>query len=168
MTICDDPNTAQTVTFNYSVFIQRYPQFANLTQPLLQAYFDEATVYLNNRVGCPVRTYSRLRTMLDLLTAHIAALNAPQVAGQPNNTTAGGVAPPLVGRISSATEGSVSVSTDLTGVPGGAAWYAQTQYGLQYWTMTLPYRRARFVIGPATVPAGSPLGLGYGGGPWRQ
>ena len=63
------------------------------------------------------------------------------VAGTPN-------AP--VGRLASATEGTVTVSYDYPVTPANPsmAWYAQTKYGAMYWTATVRYRSARyFAIG---------------------
>jgi hypothetical protein len=68
--------------------------------------------------------------LLNMLTAHIAALNSPGASG-------------VVGRVSSASEGSVSVSAELA-VPGSAAWFAQTRYGIAFWQATAQYRTATY------------------------
>jgi hypothetical protein len=82
------------------------------------------------------------------------------VPGVPNIT------PPLgiVGRINSASEGDVSVSAEWQ-APANAnqAYFVQTKYGAQYWTMTAKYRTAIFV--PAPPGAYNPL-AGLGIGPW--
>lgn len=82
------------------------------------------------------------------------------VPGIPN------VSPPLgiVGRINSATEGDVSVSSEWSAPPNAnQAYFVQTKYGAQYWTMTAKYRTALFV--PAPASAYNPL-YGYGIPPW--
>ena len=70
-----------------------------------------------------------------MITAHIAQLNSG---------TAAQAASPLVGRITNATQGSVSVATsgDM-GEPasGSAAWFQQTKYGAAYWQASMPYRK---------------------------
>jgi hypothetical protein len=82
------------------------------------------------------------------------------VPGVPN------VSPPLgiVGRISQAAEGDVSVSSEWEAPPNAnQAYFTQTKYGAQYWTMTAKYRTALFV--PAPPGAYNPI-AGFGVGPW--
>ncbi len=82
------------------------------------------------------------------------------VPGVPN------IAPPLgiVGRINSATEGDVSVTSEWAAPPNAnQAYFVQTKYGADYWTYTARYRLAIFV--PAPADAYNPLG-GYGIPPW--
>lgn len=126
------------VVFNISTFRARYPGFATAPDALLQAYFDEATIYLNNTECSLVADVSRRAVLLNMLTAHIAKLNYGEN---------GESASPLVGRINSATEGSVSVTTDMGPVSGSQAWYIQTQYGAAYWQATVNLRSFRYVPG---------------------
>jgi len=136
----------------------RYPELAAFVNPTLaQAYFAEATLYLDN-TPCSIVPYSdadpTTRPMLlNMLTAHIAALNAAL------NGTASS---PLVGRISSGTEGSVSVQTDNQYPPGSVQWYQQTKYGAAYWAATGRFRSMRYVPGP--VPVLDPYAPYFGGG----
>lgn len=138
------------VAFNYAAWVQRYPEFAGVGQALAQAYFDEAGLYCANSITNPA--LSVLPTLLNMLTAHIAWLNAPRNGfGQPANN--GAPAPPLVGRISSATEGSVSVQTDNQYEPGTPQWYQQSRYGAAYWAATAGYRTAHYIANPTIVGA---------------
>jgi len=126
-------------SFNYAVWAARFPALAaTVDAPLAESYFAEAGVYLNNTDTSPVVDVAIRLILLNLLVAHIAALNGATAA-----SAAG-----LVGRISSVTEGSVTISTDYAVPAGSAAWYAQTQYGAQYWAMTAPYRTMNYVPGP--------------------
>lgn len=136
-------------TFNYQVWRARYPEFGNVSQDLATAYFSEATLYLRNDGTGPVQDAGQQLVLLNMLTSHIAALNQLGDDGQ--------AASSLVGRISSATEGSVSVSADLSDVPGSAAWFAQTKYGFSFWQAVAPYRSMRYVPG---------ISRGYS--PWRR
>jgi len=98
--------------------------------------------------------------LLYLLTAHVAAIF------QGTNDGNGNITPPLgvVGRVNQASEGDVSVSAEWAAPPNpSAAYFLQTKYGAEYWTMTAPYRTAVFV--PAPAGAYSPF-AGYGAGPW--
>lgn len=120
--------------FDYDIWSTRYPTLADFTsEPLAQMYFDEATMYCDNTDASPIPE-SRRPQLLNMLVAHLAELNNPSRGG-------------LTGRISSASEGSVSVSTEAvaTGSPG---WYATTNYGAQYWLATKPYRQFQYVPGP--------------------
>jgi hypothetical protein len=81
------------------------------------------------------------RSLLYLLTAHIAAIFS---GGQ------GGSANGLVGRINSATEGSVTVAADMPSSPD-AAWFNQTPYGAAFWQGTLRWRTARYAPPPPYV-----------------
>ena len=137
-----------SVTFDPAAFKLRYPEFATLDNALLTLYFAEATLYLDNTDCSPVTNLTVRAMLLNMIVAHIAAMNAG----------ANGQAPsPLVGRVSNATEGSVSVGTDYA-VPGTAAWYAQTKYGAAYWEATKRYRLGRYIPGRSCPPGLLPRG----------
>lgn len=145
-----------------------FPDFANISQPYATACFQRATFLCQNNAASPVVARNngdttQLAYFLNLLTAHICWLNAPQINGQPNDGT-GSVSPsPLVGRISQAAEGSVSVATDLgSGVqPQGMAYYAQTKWGLEYWQASAGYRQGPYVPGVGPSAVGAFGGFGY-------
>lgn len=138
------------VTFNYAGFIARYPEFAGLSTDQADAYFGEAGLYCTNETTNPAFPAGILPTLLNMLTAHIAWLNAPRDAnGLP--ASSGAPASPIVGRISSASEGSVSVQTESQYPPGTAQWYQQTKYGAAYWAATAPYRTMRYAAQPTLV-----------------
>lgn len=140
------------VSFDYSAWAARYPELStSVPQPLAQQYFNEATLYCDN-TPCSIVTDLVMRAvLLNMLTAHIAALNAP-LNGQSSS--------PLVGRINSATEGSVSVGTQLDMPPGSAQWYSQTKYGLAFWQATVQFRSMQYV--PGRVPVANPWGGRFG------
>jgi len=147
---------AGIVTFNYTIWALRYPELAgSVDMPTALGYFDQACLFLDNSPCSPVRDVGRRAIILGMITSHVAALLAT-INGQP--------ASPLVGRIASAAEGSVNVSTDLA-VPGSAAWWAQTKYGLLAWQALAPYRTALYVMAPQVPLAAQsfPFILGRGG-----
>ncbi|MGG6193053.1 DUF4054 domain-containing protein [Pantoea allii] len=129
------------VIFDIAKFRARYPEFASVSDELLQAYFTEATVYLNNTDSSPVTDVDQRAVFLNMLVAHLAAINSG-VGGQ--------AASGLVGRVTSASEGSVSVSVEAGPSSAASWWYMQTPYGAQFWQATLPYRTIRY------LPGGSP------------
>jgi hypothetical protein len=120
--------------FNYAAWAARYPEFAGVQQATAEAYFAEACLYLDNSDGSPVDDVARRLVLLNMVTAHIAALSG-----------AGGRDGGQVGRVSSASEGSVSVSLDAGALPGSAAWYQQTQYGAGFWQATKSLRSGFYV-----------------------
>lgn len=126
-------------SFNYTAWAARYPALAPaVPEELAALYFAEAGLYLDNTDCSPVDDVTTRLVLLNMLVAHIAALNGATAAG----------AAGLVGRVSSATEGSVTINAELQTRPGTEQWYAQTPYGLQYWTATAVYRTAQYVPGP--------------------
>lgn len=131
------------VAFDYGAWAARYPELAaSVSQPQAQGYWNEAGLYLDNTASSLVTDDSvggQRATLLNMVTAHIAQLNAYQN---------GQAASPLVGRISSATEGSVTVQASMDAQPGSAAWWQQTKYGAAYWAATSHYRTARYRPGP--------------------
>lgn len=135
------------VTFNYAGWIAKFPEFSGINAGQAQGYFDQAGMYLDNYGGGPPICVDAQKMMLmDLVTAHIAWLfSARDCNGNP--ASSGSPAPPIVGRISSASEGSVSVSTENQYPPGSAQWWQQTKYGSAYWAMTAAYRTFQYVPG---------------------
>lgn len=140
------------VQFDYSVWSARYSELAPyVAQPLAQSYFNEAQLYCDNTPCSPICNLGERAVLLNMMTAHIAALNAP-IGFMPSST--------LVGRISGATEGSVSVQTQNDYPPGTVQWYQQTKYGAAFWAATAQYRTMHYVPGitremdPYVVPFG--------------
>uniref|UniRef100_A0AAU6W2Z1 DUF4054 domain-containing protein n=4 Tax=unclassified bacterial viruses TaxID=12333 RepID=A0AAU6W2Z1_9VIRU len=122
-------------TFDPVAFKVRYPEFASVSDELLAMYFEEAGLYLSNTDASPVQNVARRTMLLWMLTAHIAYLNG---AGQPEGSVTPG------GRVSSATEGSVSVGFDLFPATGTSAWFNFTPYGAAYYQATLSLRSFRY------------------------
>jgi hypothetical protein len=130
------------VVFDPAAFKQAYPQFAAVSDAVLTNYFNLATLYLSNTDCSIVQDIPKRTTLLWLLTAHIAFLSgALNADGAPSG---------LVGRISSATEGSVSVSAEMPGNPN-AAWFNQTAWGAMFWQSTISLRSFRYRARPTVV-----------------
>jgi len=132
------------VVFNYANWIARYPEFTTLfngADPTVVApiCFDEAQAYCNNTNGSPVKDVYLRALFLNQLTAHIVALNFGVNGQAPSQ---------LVGRISSAGEGSVHVSADMGKVSDYQAWFLQTKYGAAFWQASVQYRQMRYMPPP--------------------
>ena len=145
--------TTGVVTFVPADFKSTYPMFATVSDAACQGMFDLAALWLDNSEGSRVRDVERRKPLLYLLTAHLVAINYG-VNGQPPTG--------LVGRISDATEGSVSVGTDYGTQPANAAWYNQTGWGAAFWAASSIYRRFRYYPSqslPAPDPVFGPTNL---------
>ena len=58
----------------------------------------------------------------------------------------------IIGRINTASEGSVSVGAEFGGNGGPTQdWYTSTRYGALYWTATAMYRTMLYVPAPADL-----------------
>lgn len=134
--------TTGVVVFNVDAFWARYPEFASVSPTQLQGCFDEACLLIDNTWCSAVRQIERRAVLLNMLVAHIAAMTIGVNGQAPSG---------LVGRVNSATEGSVSVSAEWGTVGPAQAWYLQTQYGAMFWQMTSIYRRFRYLPGRSTA-----------------
>ena len=142
------------VQFDYGAWSALYPELAaGVSQPQAQQYFNLATAIHRNDGGGPVNDPVQQLSLLNMVTAHIAALFAPPTAGQqPNN---------LVGRINSASQGSVSVQAAYSNnVSEQQAWFIQTKYGAMYWAAAAPFRTMRYVPSVCRRGVVGPYGFG--------
>jgi len=129
----------QIVTFNYGNWSIRYPELAAwVGQPQAQQFFNEAQQYCDNTPCSIVQNIDQRTIFLNQLTAHITALNAP-ITNEPSS--------PLVGRISNAIEGSVTVAAQMDVPQGCPQWYAQTKYGIAYWVASAAFRTMHYIPG---------------------
>lgn len=133
------------VPFVYADWIAAYPQFAPaLTEAVVVGVIlPIAELYCRNDGGGPVSTAQTQTTLLWLMVAHVA-----QLLYGPNGATPGGSG--IVGRIDSATEGSVSVHAEMPTTPTNA-WFMQTPFGAAFWQATAAYRTMRYMPGPRRV-----------------
>lgn len=152
---------AQLVTFNYAEWISQYPMFnvapTVTTEPVAQNLFDIAgAFYLRNDGTGPVCDPVKLKLLLYMLVAHLAAMSVGYGGRKPSG---------MIGRISSASEGSVSISSEFNGTQN-SIWYSQTQWGAAYWQATAGFRQARYVRGPTRFGTGR--SAGYMPGAYRR
>lgn len=153
MTIPPNP----PVTFVYADWVASYPEMRFVSPAAGQAYFDRAELYCENTRFSQVwrvdYTGALLTKLLYLLTSHIAFLSSPRDANGFISSTGTQAPPGIVGRINSATEGSVSVGSDWQGSGSPSeAFFLQTPYGAQFWQATAQFRLGRFFPNPASVP----------------
>ena len=127
------------VVLDIDKFRAMFPEFSNVTDAQLPFLFDQATDYLNNSECSLVEDAVKRERLLYLLMAHLAYMRYGDANGN------GGTG--LVGRLSSATEGSVSVSSDAGQVEFRYMWYTQSPYGMDYWQATKVYHMANYYPG---------------------
>lgn len=129
------------VVFDADKFLSQYPELEKQAAESftwydqVQGWFQQATLIVNNTPCSVVKDLVERETLLFLLVRHFVELH--------NRALQGG----LVGRISSATEGSVSVSVEMPSTSPSSAWFYQTPFGATFWQMTLKYRGFRYVPG---------------------
>ena len=126
------------VVFDPTAFKARYPEFAAVSDATLTACFMEAGLYLSNADNSPVQNLTRRATLFNMLTAHVAYLGGL--------LSADGMPRP-VGRVSNASEGSVSAGFEYL-TPGTHAWFTQSQYGAAFWQATTSLRGFRYIARP--------------------
>jgi hypothetical protein len=145
--------TVPLVTFDYGLWSAAYPELAcSITEPQTEQYVLMVPPFLDI-TGCGEITDPTQATfLLNLLVAHIAALFG-SINGNPSSQ--------LTGRISTASEGSVSVSTEMK-IGEAGAWFSQTKYGLMFWAATARYRLARYIPSRRAMRYNSAFG-GFGG-----
>lgn len=128
------------VVFDPVEFRSLYPAII-ATDAQLEDYFAMAETFLDNTECSVVKDLAARKRMLYLLVAHIATLTGMAEKGNP-----------VVGRISNATEGTVSVSLDYGTMGNNERWYLQTPWGAMYWQLTKKYRSAVYRLGIAPMP----------------
>lgn len=172
---------ATPVTFDYNRFTVEFPELAGINEASLLSvdasglsygYWANATRLIRNDGGGPIRSQETQADLLYLATAHIAKLFSPQTNGVPMSGGTSGPSP-LVGRINSATEGSVSVQTEMPTQPRSAfaeAWWSQTPYGAKAWELLAPYRTMHYFGSPRRRTYNPPVWRGvwgsWGNGYW--
>lgn len=144
------------VVFDPVAFAAEYPEFAAVSTARTTAMFTLAEQsILDNTDNSPVMDVNFRTQLFYMLVAHLLTLlgGAPTT---PTNT------PP--GRLSTATEGTVTASFEYILPPGSAMapWFIQTKYGAMYWTMTAPFRSMQYMVN-----GGSGIGfaIAYGSTP---
>ena len=129
--------------FNPTEFKLAYPSFEKYTDEQLNFMFDMVeNDILDNTVSTCIPLKTR-KKFFYLLVAHMAELQSRIDDGNSG----------LVGRISSASEGSVSISSDYLSSPTALAqWLNQTPYGATYYAMSARYRVALWVSAEKPMP----------------
>lgn len=123
--------------FSYNSFVGQFPEFGSLgmTESQLQVYWTMGTQYINPNDG----TYMAgdvLQLALDLMCAHLAKCFTQINAGEQQTV------------VSSASEGSVSVSLEPPPATSGWQWWlSATAYGQQLRSLLRAQSVAGFYVG---------------------
>lgn len=133
------------VPFDYQDWAAAYPEFSNVTETqITMRILPLARQVIAGFIGCVTDPQEQIN-FLWLMVAHLCQLNFG---------TAASPATGLVGRVASATEGSVSVQLDFQATQN-QAWYVQTSYGALFWQLARPYWLGGFSF-PAPAPTPFP------------
>lgn len=145
------PITRGQAQFLQSEFAAIYPEFTGIPSASNQESFNDATLLLNNGPCSRVQDANKRLQLLYMLTAHLSFLEYGTNDGAGNVNTP----PGIVGRIASATEGSVSVSASYSdSVNQSEAFFIQSKYGARFWQATIQYRTMHYIGAPAIGPNG--------------
>lgn len=114
-------------------WLKKYPMYDNLTIEQVEDLLIAATDFLENTVCSVIRDVEKRKRLIYLVAAHLAYLLYQDKNG--NGGSSG-----LVGRLSSATEGSVSVGATMANAPFSAEFFLQSPFGFAFWQATMVYR----------------------------
>lgn len=121
------------VVFDVEDFRTIYPQFSELTDAQLTAFFEDACLYLDNTDASPVQNITLRTSLLYKIVCHLATLAQ----------RGGGV----TGAVTSASEGSVSSSfSPLQSTSENAAWWNQTACGAAFWMLWRRFTRGGYYV----------------------
>lgn len=131
------------VIFDPTQFKAAFPEFALVPDARLTILFNMAGASILDNTDASIVCDPAVRgPLLDLLVAHLLTLFGSGVPGAPGGGPSG-----AVGRVESATEGTVSTSLAyMVARSSSEAWFNQTQYGAMFWSMTAQFRTFRYVI----------------------
>lgn len=122
-----------SVVFNVTEFRTIYPKFADLTDAQLNAFFDDACLYLSNDDSSPVQNLTLRKSLLYKIVCHLATLSE----------RGGGV----TGAVTSASEGSVSSSfSPLQSNSEDGSWWNQTVCGAAFWQLWRRFTRGGYYV----------------------
>lgn len=126
------------MAFDFNAWAVRFPELATRgTASRITALAAEAPTWFD--FG-QITDVTRQDALLNLFVAHLVELYLPR-----SDSPAG---QGLVGRVTSASEGSVSVSLDAgQTVTLTQSWFMQSRYGHQFWVQTGFLRTFRYVPG---------------------
>lgn len=134
--------------FDYAKWAALFPYLAapvgGVTEPIATGFFTVAELLFANDDCSPIQDVDKRLVYLNYIVAHLARLSGYPVA-------AGETAQPdgMVGRITSATEGTVSVSAGwAASVSNSEAYWIQTAEGATFWQLTRWMRTARYIAPP--------------------
>lgn len=118
-----------------------YPEFGATPDARAVSMFTIAEQsLLDNTTGAPVMDENYRTQLFYMLVAHLLTIFGGGGCGSAGTSNA----PP--GRLSSATEGTVSTSFEFD-IPSGSAmapWFNQTKYGALFWMATARFRSAQY------------------------
>lgn len=143
------------VVFSVGEFFGAFPELSSLPPLRVSMAFTASTTIVDNSEDPDIVDDNQRKEILYLLTAHICLLMAQAVTVTQGDPSCGGagttISTGMTGRLSSATEGSVSIATEAISSGNASAlekWMESTQYGALAWMMLRPLFTAFYIPGP--------------------
>lgn len=132
--------TDGVVEFDIDEFRKMYPKITS-TDMQLEGFFLEAEMFFNNTHRSCVKDLKKRKILLYMVVAHLATLQSQIDAGNM-----------IVGRISSASEDVVSVSSEYGTLGKNEKFWLQTPYGAKFWQLTAQYRTSLYIVNNFPMP----------------
>lgn len=132
--------TNGVVVFDVAKFREMYPKIKS-TDAQLEMFFLEAEMLFNNTSHSCVKDLKKREILLYMIVAHLATLQSQVDDGNM-----------IVGRISSASEDVVSVSSEYGTLNKNEKFWVQTPYGAKFWQLTSQYRTSLYVVTNVAMP----------------
>lgn len=141
------------IVLDADAFREQFSAFASMPTSTLQLFWDTAVLYMGDYPSCALPLTAKTGA-LNLLTAHLAALNALAQTGST----------PAIVTMSRIDKIQVQLAAPPT-TSGWAFWLATTPYGLQLWALLQQRSAGGFYAAGSPVRAGfRQVGGGFPGG----
>lgn len=148
-------------TFSYATWSTLFPELSagGVDEPIATMYFGIAGLLLDNTDCSIVQDPVARLSFLNYIVAHLASISGYPLAPGASIAAPSGI----VGRVSQASEGDVSVSSEAGAYSNSQAFWMQSQYGAIFWQLTRGLRTMHYI--PALPrnfgPSGLPYRFGY-------
>jgi hypothetical protein len=109
---------------NYQAFITQYPQFAEISEPIMNQLYIQIQPMAQPIIGLLRDTVNQQPQYVNVALAHICDVTITQ---QP-------------GRLTTANTQSITANIDLDDKNFMASWWQQTQFGQQIWQILRTWR----------------------------
>lgn len=147
-------------TYSYAAFQAQFSNLSTVPSGTVQSWWNLAGAFHDNSGNGPVQEQGMQDSLMNMVAAHLLVLMGGITVNADGSINQG-----VVGRVSNASEGSVSIASENNYPEGTVQWWQQTQFGSMYWMATAPWRSMQYRPGPQRQFS-PPLGRVAGPGGW--